>query len=70
MADVQAMGGPSPVSEFLAGLPTAYFAQVYSAMSAVAVEGLIEARHLRGAIYEVWAGADGRRSLLSSAENT
>jgi phage-related protein len=53
-------GGRSLVSEFLAGLPKADFAQVYAAMSAVAVEGLGEARHLRGDIYEVRATGGGR----------
>lgn len=51
--------GRSPVSEFLGDLPKADFAQVYAAMIAVADEGLVEARHLRGDIYEVRAMGGG-----------
>ena len=52
--------GRSPVREFLDTLSDAQAAQMLAAMRVVAVSGLVEARHLRGDVYEVRASIGGQ----------
>lgn len=60
--------GRSPVREFLDTLSDAQAAQMLAAMRVVAVSGLVEARHLRGDVYEVRASIGGQafRVLFAS----
>jgi len=61
--------GASPVRHFLAALEPEDANAVRAAMRAVAIEGRVGARHLRGDIYEVRAARSGRAwRLLFSAE--
>jgi phage-related protein len=52
--------GRSPVGQFLAALDDADLAEVAAAMKTVAILGTVEARHLRGDIYEVRASLENR----------
>lgn len=52
--------GRSAVRDFLDGLTEAQATQVLAAMRTVAELGLVEARHLRGDIYEVRASIGGQ----------
>ena len=60
--------GRSPVREFLDGLTEEQVAQVLTAMRTVGALGLVEARHLRGDVYEVRASIGGQafRVLFAS----
>lgn len=58
--DYRTPSGRRPVREFEADLTDREAAALAVEMRAVATQGLIAARHLRGDIYEVHADADNR----------
>ena len=61
--------GRSPVRDFLDDLTEEQVAQVLTAMRTVGALGLVEARHLRGDVFEVRASIGGQafRVLFRSA---
>jgi phage-related protein len=56
--DYRTPSGRRPVVEFIRALPDPDAAAVIAAMKEVAADGLVAARHVRGAIYEVRADGD------------
>jgi phage-related protein len=69
--DYRTAAGGRPVKKFLDALPDEEVAAIVAGMKDVVERGLIAARHLRGAIYELRADAPTRSfRLLFSAEGS